>query len=119
MTVPRDRLAALLGSGLNGLDYVELVPGTVPPRLRVHFLTNVPLAGPVTAALDGGDRIAVVALGPIAAGDWSADAEGRPMLTLRPRTEGDFSTYTLTITSAILDAKFAAAPVSFKAFCPS
>jgi hypothetical protein len=59
MKVPRDRLAALLdpASGLNGIDYVELVPGGSPPMLLVHFLTAVALAGPaVTARLDGGDR---------------------------------------------------------------
>lgn len=121
MSGARDRLAALLAPGatLNGIDYVELVSGT-PPRLRVHFLNAVALSGSITGVrLDGGDRMPVVAIKPIAAGAWATDGGGRPLLTLRPVVEGDFSTYTLTLTSARLDARFATAPFSFKVLCPS
>jgi hypothetical protein len=122
MKVPRDRLAALLDPtcGLNGIDYVELVPGGSPPKLRVHFLTAVTLAGPaVTARLEGGDRIPTVDFEPIAAGDWGSDGQGRPLLTLQPKAEGDFSTYRLVVDSSGLDPRHAEAPVSFKAFCDS
>ncbi len=122
MTASRDRLIALLdpASGLNGVDYAELVEGSDPPKLRVHFHTGVALSGgAVTARLDGGDRIRTIPLDTIGAADWSADAEGRPLLLLRPLIEGDFSNYLLTLESARLDPRFTATPVSFKVFCPS
>jgi hypothetical protein len=119
----RDRLSALLDppSGRNGIDYVELVGPSDPPVLRVHFLTSVALsADPVGAQIDGGDRIPVIPVADIVAADWSTDADGRPLLNLHPMLAGDFSTYTLTLTgSTRLDPRFATAPVSFKAFCPS
>jgi hypothetical protein len=122
MNVPRDRLAALLdpASGLNGIDYVELVPGGTPPKLRVHFLTAAALAASgITARLEGGDRIPSVEFAPIVAADWGSDGEGRPLLTLQPTAEGDFSTYRLRIQSPKLDPRYAEAPVSFKVFCES
>lgn len=122
MTDTRERLLALLdpASGLNGVDYAELLAGSEPPQLRVHFLTDVPVsAGPVAARLDGGDRIRTVPLDAIAAGDWSTDAEGRPLLLLRPLAEGDFSTYVLTVEAPAIDSRFETTPVSFKIFCPS
>lgn len=121
MSVSRDRLSALLdpASGRNGIDYVELIDAA-PPRLRVHFHTSVALSAlPITARIDGGDRIRSVPLAPIAAADWAADAQGRPTLMLHPQIAGDFSTYTLTLQSARIDPRFATSPVSFKVFCPS
>ncbi len=57
------------------------------------------MAGTVTAvSISGGESIATVAVNPINnATDWSADAQGRPVLTLTVPAPGDFSFYTLTL----------------------
>lgn len=119
----RDRLSQLLdpaNKALNGIDFVEIVTQD-ETVLRVHFLNKVPVAGTVTAAtITGGERIATVTPGKIDnAKDWALDPEGRPLLTLRVPAPGDFSYYTLTLTSAKLDFFFTNARFSFKALCPS
>jgi hypothetical protein len=116
----RDRLLALIdpASGRNGIDFITVDPATSPPQLVVHFHTGVALQNdPVTVRLDGGDRIPVVPLDPVAAGDWS-QVDGKLQLRLRPRVMGDFSVYTLRITAPRLDPRFASAEVSFRQFCP-
>src|SRR5215468_10865804 len=105
MAEPKDRFTALLKSTtLNGIDFVELDPAD-PSILRVHFLNAVAVAtAGMAATIDGGDRLPTVAVAPINnATDWSADADGRPLLTLHVGGEGDFSDYTLSITGAPLD----------------
>ena len=73
----------------------------------------------MTAAITGGDSVPTVALKPINAGDWSTDAEARPLLTLTALADGDFSNYTLTITAPKLDLILDSTVFSFKATCPS
>ena len=51
--------------------------------------------------------------------DWATDAEGRPILTLSVPAPGDFSYYTLTLTSDTLDPFFNHTTFSFKALCES
>lgn len=116
-----DRRAVLLGqTALNGIDFVAIADAT-QTVLEVHFLNKAPaLAGSVTAArITGGEAIPMVAVPPPAASDWSLDADGRPVLTLRVAAPGDFSSYTLALDCPLLDPYFAAATFSFKAGCPS
>src|SRR5215472_12405268 len=99
----KDRLEALLASTtLNGIDFVE-VASTDQRTLRVHFVNAVAVAGTVTSPqITGGESVPTVAVNPINnATDWSVDAEGRPILTLTTVVAGDFSFYTLTLTSAV------------------
>ena len=119
MSEPRDRYRALIAStSLNGIDFVELVASRT---LNVHYLNAVPVAaGNVVASISGGDSIPSVLVRPIAAADWSTDTDARPLLTLRTLSDGDFSDYRLTLTGApALDALYASANFSLKAFCPS
>jgi hypothetical protein len=122
MASPRDRIAALIASSLyNGVDFVA-VDAVDPRHLTVHFLNAVAVADPaLTATITGGDSVPVVPVAPInPAVDWGADAEGRPLLSLRALTDGDFSDYTLTLSgSPSLDLMFSSSLFSFKANCPS
>jgi hypothetical protein len=120
-TVPKDRVEVLLKSTtLNGIDFVEIASAD-QRTLHVHFLNNVALKGTVSnPTIAGGETIPTVAVNKINdATDWSADAEGRPLLTLTAVTAGDFSFYTLSLTSAALDQFFSQSIFSFKATCPS
>ena len=117
----KDRLEALLASTtLNGIDFVE-VASADQRTLRVHFVNAVAVAGTVTdPQITGGESIPTVAVNPINNGsDWSADAEGRPILTLTTVIAGDFSFYTLSLTSTVLDRYYSQSQFSFKANCPS
>ncbi len=123
----RDRLQFLLAGQTtptwNGIDYVE-VASADQRQLRVHFLTTATVAGTLAATepvtICGGEVIGSVAVLPIDESTaWSADADGRPILSLAVAAPGDFSTYTLTIDSTALDPYFDAVPFSFKANCPS
>ena len=123
MTNPtKDRLEALLASTtLNGIDFVE-VASSDQRTLRVHFVNAVTaVVNTVTnPRITGGESIPTVAVNPINnATDWLADAEGRPILTLTTVVAGDFSFYTLSLTSAVLDPFFSQSVFSFKANCPS
>jgi hypothetical protein len=114
----------------NGIDYVEVATAD-QTTLRVHFLNTVPVAGTLGTAsgsppssepvtITGGEVIASVAVLPIdEATDWSFDSEARPVLTVRVKAPGDFSTYQLRVVSTVLDPFFAEVPFSFKAGCPS
>jgi uncharacterized phage protein gp47/JayE len=121
-----DRLQFLLAGQTtptwNGIDYVEVAGDQL--HLRVHFLTTAPVAGTLAASrpvtICGGETIGSVAVLPIdESSAWSADAEGRPVLSLEVAAPGDFSTYMLTIDSTALDPYFDEVPFSFKANCPS
>ena len=118
MTEPKDRVLSVTASTTyNGIDFVAV---TAPRTLVVHFLNTVAVADPsMTVAITGGDSVPTVAVKPIAAADWTADAEGRPLLTLTALTDGDFSNYTLTITAPKLDLILDTTVFSFKATCPS
>ncbi len=120
-SAPKDRLAVLEQSTtLNGIDFVEIASAD-QKTLRVHFVNAVALAGTVTgASITGGETIPTVAVNPINnATDWSTDAAGRPLLRLTVAAPGDFSFYTLTLSSPALDRFFDRAAFSFKALCPS
>src|SRR5947208_6533244 len=98
---PKDRRARVTAStSFNGIDFVE-VANDAQTVLRVHFLNAVSPAGPggaVAVTITGGDRIPVVAVAPVSAGDWGNDS-GHAVLTLRVTAPGDFSTYTLAMAS--------------------
>src|SRR5271166_816907 len=118
----KDRRGEVIQSSvLNGIDFVEIAAAD-QKTLRVHFLNNkVALVGTVTKArITGGETIPEVPVHPIDdAADWSTDSDGNPLLTLRVDAPGDFSTYTLSLTTNLLDPVFASAKFSFKALCPS
>src|ERR1700677_515106 len=120
-TVPKDRVELLLKSTtLNGIDFVEIASPD-QRTLLVHFLNNVSLTGTVTnPQITGGETIPTVEVNKIDdATDWSTDAEGRPILQLTTVVAGDFSFYTLALTSVALDQFFSQSVFSFKATCPS
>jgi hypothetical protein len=121
----KDRLRKLLdpaNTTLNGIDFVEIASSD-ETTLRVHFLNTVDVAGsppnPVSPLITGGETIPTVSVLQVGAGDWSQDAEGRPLLTLHVAAPGDFSFYRLTIASNVLDPFFNHVTFSFKALCPS
>jgi hypothetical protein len=128
MSTPQayDRLQHLLGSEApqwNGIDYVEIASSD-QTQLRVHFLTTATVRGTLAASqpvtITGGETIGSVPVLPInETTDWSADADGRQVLSLAVASPGDFSPYTLTIFSTALDPYFDAVSFSFKAGCPS
>jgi hypothetical protein len=121
--ISKDRLHALLDTAnttYNGIDFVEIVTSD-QKTLRVHFLNTVTMQGTVTAvAITGGETVPTVTVNPINnATDWSLDANLHPLLTLTVPAPGDFSFYTLTLTSPVLDRFFDHVTFSFKAQCPS
>jgi hypothetical protein len=116
----RDRRAKVLASLVrNGIDFVE-VANTAQTLLRVHFLNQVDVEGTLTATptITGGETIPSVAVLPVQAADWGWD-DGHAVLTLRVLAPGDFSTYTLSLASPVLDRFFSRIGFSFKAGCPS
>jgi len=119
-TEPKDRRSRLIASTtLNGIDFVEIA-STDQKTLRVHFLNKVALEGLVTAVtITGGEAIATVIVNPIQASNWSSDSEAHPLLTLTVAASGDFSRYTLSLTSPKLDDFFKQVVFSFKVLCPS
>lgn len=126
MTTPsKDRLAALTASSVvNGIDFVE-VKTADQKTLIVHFVNKIRVEGSLptgknAVSITGGERIATVPVNPINdATDWGADTDGKPLLTLTVNEPGDFSFYTLTLNSTVLDDFFKQAVFSFKTHCPS
>ncbi len=121
----QDRLHYLLAgeTAWNGIDYVEIASAD-QTQLRVHFLNAVPVNGSFNATppvtICGGEVVTSVAVLPIdEATAWSADEDGRPVLSIAVPAPGDFSTYTLTVNSGVLDPYFDAVPFTFKANCPT
>jgi hypothetical protein len=118
-TVPGNRIDVLLHSSmLNGIDFVD-IPTPGDPVLLVHFLNTVALTGFVTnPQVTGGEAIPTIAVNPINdATDWSFDAEGRPILQLTTAAVGDFSYYTLSLTSSKLDQYYSTTTFSFRPNC--
>ena len=106
------------GAVRNGIDYVNVAADQT--RLSVHFLNAVAVLGSppaVTVTIAGSGAATTISADDPAA--WSADSEGRPVLTLTVPAPGDFSTYTLTIGSDQLDPFFSSVPFTFKAACPT
>ena len=138
LTEPRNRLVLVIQSStVNGIDFVEL-PAVDATTLFVHFLNTVAVPPPfpavVSATITGGDRIQGIVAQPVAAGDWTVDADGRPILAVHVNRPGDFSNYTLTLTTGTpdpqgppgalaplttLDPMYRSATFSFKVLCPS
>ena len=129
MTARDRRLTLLASTTTNGVDFVE-VAAADQTQLRVHFLNAVPLRGKLAAAMPvtitGGEVIADVPVNPVdEATDWSADSDGRPVLSVSVRAPGDFSLYTLTVSAVspaggapVLDPFLDAATFTFKVNCP-
>jgi len=140
LSEPRDRLALVIAStAVNGIDFVE-VPSVNSRVLHVHFLNAVTvqptLPTQVQVTISGGDRITGIQAQPANPnpGDWSVDANGNPILTVYVSQAGDFSNYTLTLTTntpspsgpsgtfqplTTLDPMYSSATFSFKVLCPS
>jgi hypothetical protein len=139
LTEPRNRLVLVLESStVNGIDFVEL-QSVDATTLYVHFLNTVPVqpASPtvVAATITGGDRLqGILARAVDNATDWSVDTDGRPVLAVYVNEAGDFSNYTLTLTTGTpsssgpagsfeplttLDPMYSSATFSFKVLCPS
>jgi Baseplate J-like protein len=139
LTEPRNRLVLVAKSDtVNGLDFVEL-QSVNATTLYVHFLNAVSVipTAPATvlATITGGDRIQGIQVNAINnATDWSVDENGFPLLTLTVNGAGDFSNYTLTLTTntpspigptgtfvplSTLDPMYCSATFSFKVLCPS
>ena len=138
LTEPRNRLLQVIDSTtLNGIDYVELkiIDATT---LYVHFLNansvQPLLPAIVQANIAGGDRITGIVAQTIVDADWSEDNDGRPVLAVTVNKPGDFSNYTLTLTTDTpsstgpagtfaplpgLDPMYTSATFSFKILCPS
>ena len=116
----KDRKARLLeSSSFNGINFVE-VANDAETRLRVHFLNTVQLSGTIsTPAITGGETIRTVAVKPVNdSTDWQMDGNSL-VLNLAVASPGDFSIYTLSISSKKLDPFFQTVTFSFKARCPS
>lgn len=117
----KDRNAALIESATyNGIDFVE-VANQAQTRLRVHFLNSVTVQGTIigTPTITGGETIRAVTVNPVNnPTDWSLD-DDHVVLTLTVSAPGDFSNYTLAISSSILDSQYSQTTFSFKARCPS
>lgn len=113
---------------LNGIDYVEVV--TAPPAdnqlvLRVYFIpkTTPEGQGSLSNLLDalqgttdnvsvrGGERVKHIRVTEVNRVD--------DHLEIRVHEPGDFSTYTLVISSTALDPAYSQVDFSFKAGCPS
>ena len=139
LSEPRNRLVKVIESKkVNGISFVEL-KSVDATTLYVHFLNPVDItpAAPqkMLATITGGERITGIAANPInAATDWSTDANGNRVLTVTVSEYGDFSTYTLTLTTdkklsggppnsyvplRKLDPMYSSAQFSFKVGCPS
>jgi hypothetical protein len=128
---PRDRRQLLEQSTeVNGIDFVQVEVDEI--TLYVHFINGAPLydtissppsyylsaSNPVT--ISGGEVITSVPVNPInPTTDFSYDTAGRLVLKLTVPAPGDFSIYTLSIQSSLIDPFFASVPFSFKANCPA
>jgi hypothetical protein len=116
----KDRKARLLeSSSFNGIDFVE-VANDAQTQLRVHFLNAVQLSGTIsTPTITGGEGIRAVDVNPVNdSTDWQMEGNSL-ILNLAVALPGDFSIYTLSISSKKLDPFFQTVTFSFKARCPS
>ncbi|WNG35767.1 hypothetical protein F0U61_20390 [Archangium violaceum] len=121
MNMPGDRRQRLRQSTtLNGIDFIRV--DETQTKLEVHFLNQEPgvalLQNSVKEPrITGGDAIPTV---PVLPGlQWSTTPEGFPVLELHVSAPGDFSQYTLSLSSTLLDPFFSRATFSFKAHCES
>lgn len=114
-----ERRAAVLGHPtLNGIDFVEYFENTALPRfwLVVTFLKPAPagLVGhPELFQVTGGTRVVGIQCTAVVAGAQPNQLE------VDLSIGGDFSIYSLSVKSAELDCQLSAAPINFKATCPT
>ena len=130
MTTRDRRLTLLASTTTNGVNFVE-VASADQTQLRVHFLNTVSLRGTLAPAtpvtITGGEVIQTVPVNPVdEATAWSADSDGRPVLSVSVPAPGDFSLYTLTVSTVspaggvpVLDPFLDAATFAFKVNCPA
>jgi hypothetical protein len=119
---PKDRQAQVIRSlSFNGIDFVE-VASDDETALRVHFLNAVKPLGVISASITGGERIGSVSVDPVTDADWGFD-DLHLVLSLKVAAPGDFSNYTLALTSSRddsgLDPFLSKSVFSFKARCKS
>jgi Baseplate J-like protein len=118
----KDRKSLLLAADAryNGIDFVEIANRS-QTGLRVHFFNTVSLRGTFTATptITGGETVPVVSVNAIDDNNaWSID-DDHLVLTLTVAAPGDFSNYTLALSSPMLDVFYNQAIFSFKARCSS
>jgi hypothetical protein len=122
------RAALQQHSTLNGIDYLEVdtTPASDNQRvLRVHFLppqapaTSAKLDALLTAALTPSVPIAIGGGVRITSIDIIERTRVGDALVLRVNQPGDFSDYTLTIESSLLDPFYSQIVFNFKSGCPS
>jgi len=118
-------------SGLNGIDFLEVLDHDAPTKLlrqrllQVHFV-NALSGGPLTRTnvrIEGGERITPILVTQVTPGS-GADAN---VLTVEVNQPGDFSIYTLRLVQDAqhpepppgYDPILAAVDFSFKVECPS
>lgn len=139
LTEPRNRLVDVIESStVNGIGFVEL-KSVDATTLYVHFLNSIDVtpASPakLLATITGGERITGIQAKPIhPSTDWGVGANGSRILAVHVNRAGDFSNYTLTLTTdqpmpggppgshlplAALDPMYARVSFSFKVLCPS
>ncbi len=121
----------IAGTGLNGIDYLEVLDGDAinladrQKTLYVHFINDL-APGALTAVnlrIEGGERIRNIAIDSVTIGTGSE----AKILTIAVDQPGDYSIYTLRLvqdtTHAIppdkIDPMFAAVDFSFKVECKS
>jgi Baseplate J-like protein len=116
----RRALVAQPGSGLNGIDYLEVLgPPGAGTQLAVTFLkdaTAVSLS-PALISITGGTPVQVISV-------TGATAQDPAVVTVGLDRTGDFSTYTFALASgsappAGIDPQLASVDFSFKAGCPT
>jgi hypothetical protein len=118
-------------SGLNGIDFLEVVDHDAPTKLlrqrllKVHFVNKL-TGGPLTRTnirIEGGERITPIVVTQVTPGA-GPDAN---VLTVEVKQAGDYSTYTLQLVQDAqhpqpppgYDPILAAVDFSFKVECPS
>ena len=108
----RQKLADESPAIFNGIDFA-VIANAQRTTLEVHFLTGASLANTVTSAtITGGQTIPAI---PVTSMTWSADTLDRPLLILNVEAPGDVSTYTLSLTSPVLDPYFSRVQFRFAA----
>jgi hypothetical protein len=116
------RREAVIGSSLNGLDYLEVEDEDAPSGLRqrilvVSFVNGAPPGiGPANVQILGGERITGIAVQSV--------AYQQGTLVVQVSEPGDFSEYTLSLVESTgnapfpgLDPVLAQIPFSFKVEC--
>ncbi|MBA2695148.1 MAG: putative baseplate assembly protein [Actinobacteria bacterium] len=112
-----ERRRLLLGSDLNGIDYIE-VPFDDQKHIRVYFVkAPVPALDPGQVSIQGGVRITGIE---VLATSVVTPAGQDPYLEVTVEQAGDFSAYLLSIDApGVLDPGYDHQRFGFKVGCPS